>query len=95
MTLESLDLLLFKNYEEAHLSFAPHVNCFTGPNGSGKTNLLDAIHFLALTKSAFSTTDGLSLEHGGTYGMIRGRITRRAATPTGPTDDYVFKENAP
>ncbi len=75
MTLESLDLLLFKNYEEAHLSFARHVNCFTGANGSGKTNLLDAIHFLTLTKSAFSGIDSLSIRHGADYAMVRGRFS--------------------
>jgi DNA replication and repair protein RecF len=74
MTLDSLDLLLFKNYEEAHLSFARHVNCLTGPNGSGKTNLLDAIHYLALTKSAFASADQLSIRHGANYAMIRGRF---------------------
>lgn len=78
MTLDSLDLLLFKNYDEAHLSFARHVNCLTGPNGSGKTNLLDAIHFLALTKSAFASTDGLSIRHGATYAMVRGRFASPA-----------------
>ncbi len=81
MTLASLDLLLFKNYDEAHLSFARHVNCLTGPNGSGKTNLLDAIHFLALTKSAFSNTDALSIRHGATYAMMRGRFMDDAAAP--------------
>ncbi len=79
MTLDSLDLLLFKNYDEAHLSFARHVNCLTGPNGSGKTNLLDAIHFLALTKSAFTNTDALSIRHGATYAMVRGRFADDAA----------------
>ena len=81
MTLDSLDLLLFKNYDEAHLSFARHVNCFTGPNGSGKTNLLDAIHFLALTKSAFASTDALSIRHGATYAMVRGRFADTDSEP--------------
>lgn len=87
MTLASLDLLQFKNYDEAHLSFARHVNCLTGPNGSGKTNLLDAIHFLALTKSAFSAQDTLSIRHGTDYAMIRGRFAPDAdAAPGGLAD---------
>ncbi len=81
MHLESLDLLLFKNYDEAHLALARRVNCFTGPNGSGKTNLLDAIHYLALTKSAFSPTDGLSIQHGADYAMVRGRFQRNDEPP--------------
>lgn len=76
MTLKSLDLLLFKNYEEAHLAFAQRVNCLTGPNGSGKTNLLDAIHYLALTKSAFSVSDQPSIKHSAEYAMVRGRFER-------------------
>jgi DNA replication and repair protein RecF len=87
MTLESLDLLFFKNYEEAHLRFAQHVNCFTGPNGSGKTNLLDAIHFLALTKSAFAATDALSIRHGADYAMVRGRFS------DGPSADLSAQES--
>jgi DNA replication and repair protein RecF len=57
MRLETLHLLNFKNYGEANATFSPRINVFVGKNGSGKTNLLDAIYFLSATKSAFSTTD--------------------------------------
>lgn len=86
MILESLDLLSFKNYEEAHLALAAGVNCLTGPNGSGKTNLLDAIHYLALTKSAFAATDSQSIHHGAEYAMVRGRFRRDAAPVATPPD---------
>ena len=56
MWLENISLLNFKNYEELSLSFSPQINCFVGENGSGKTNLLDAIYYLSLTKSAFSSS---------------------------------------
>ncbi|HTL80195.1 MAG TPA: DNA replication/repair protein RecF, partial [Bacteroidia bacterium] len=47
----------FRNYEEAAIEFSPRVNCFTGLNGSGKTNLLDAIHYLSLCKSFLNPVD--------------------------------------
>ncbi|MGZ4157314.1 MAG: AAA family ATPase, partial [Bacteroidia bacterium] len=46
MYLKKLSVLNFKNYPEAELLFSSHVNCLTGNNGEGKTNILDAIHYL-------------------------------------------------
>jgi len=74
MLLENLSLLFFKNYEEAALSFSEHINCFIGDNGSGKTNLLDAIHYLSLTKSAFPGTDTQSIQQGQDFFMLKGRF---------------------
>ena len=75
MTLDSLHLLFFKNYDEANLAFSPGINCFIGDNGSGKTNLLDAIHYLALTKSAFTTTDAQSIKQDGDFFVVKGRFS--------------------
>ncbi len=72
MWIEKLSLTHFKNYEDGYFEFDPHVNCLTGENGSGKTNLLDAIYFLALTKSAFHNQDALSIQHGGAFFMLDG-----------------------
>lgn len=55
--LEKIHLVHFKNYENLLVDFTEGVNCIVGRNGSGKTNLLDAIHYLCLTKSAFSGSD--------------------------------------
>ena len=51
MWLQRLSLIGFKNYEEASLAFSPTINAFTGNNGAGKTNILDAIHYLSFCKS--------------------------------------------
>ncbi|WP_375419188.1 DNA replication/repair protein RecF [uncultured Hymenobacter sp.] len=75
MTLDSLHLLFFKNYDEANLTFSPGINCFIGDNGSGKTNLLDAIHYLALTKSAFTATDAQSIKQDGEFFVVKGRFS--------------------
>jgi DNA replication and repair protein RecF len=55
--LSGLYLFNFKNYEEASLAFSPGINCLVGLNGSGKTNLLDAIHYLSMTRSFLNPAD--------------------------------------
>lgn len=57
LVLQQLHLVNFKNYFEVDLSFSEKINCFVGPNGSGKTNLLDAIYYLSFTKSYFNSSD--------------------------------------
>ena len=63
MILESLDLIQFKNHLHSKLAFSPQINCLLGRNGSGKTNVLDGIHYLSLTKSSLQSSDALSLQH--------------------------------
>ena len=50
MWLEKIDIQHFRNYSEASVSFSPHLNIFLGRNAQGKTNILEAIYFLALTR---------------------------------------------
>jgi DNA replication and repair protein RecF len=75
MTLDQLHLLFFKNYDEANLALSPGINCLIGDNGSGKTNLLDAIHYLALTKSAFTGPDAQSVKQGADFFVVKGRFS--------------------
>lgn len=63
MHLKNLQLNQFKNYKLAKLEFSTEINCFVGINGSGKTNLLDAIHYLCLTKSAVNAQDNQNILH--------------------------------
>ena len=72
MILENLQLLYFKNYEEATTHFSPHINCFIGDNGSGKTNILDAIYYLSMGKSAFTASDLQNIKQGEAYFMVKG-----------------------
>ena len=57
MYLKELELVHFKNFEKIKLSFSPRLNCITGLNGMGKTNILDAVHCLCVAKSHFNLTD--------------------------------------
>ncbi|OWK72175.1 DNA replication/repair protein RecF [Pedobacter sp. AJM] len=76
MWLKNITLLNFKNYCDADLRFSDTVNVFTGNNGSGKTNMLDAIHYLCLCKSYFNPIDGQQIKTGEDLFMIQGDFDR-------------------
>ena len=75
MKLNKLSILSFKNIEQAELEFSAGINCFTGSNGAGKTNLIDSIHYLSMCKSSLSVTDTQSLRHGADFFMLQGDYT--------------------
>ncbi|MCA1751017.1 MAG: DNA replication/repair protein RecF [Cryomorphaceae bacterium] len=72
MVLADLSLINFKNYSEASLDFDSNVNIFTGLNGQGKTNLLDAIHYLSTCKSYFNPIDSQNIHHGEDFFVVEG-----------------------
>ena len=72
MHLASIQLFQYKSYGEATHTFSERLNLITGPNGTGKTNLLDAIHVLCNTKSAFSSSDLFSIQQGQSLFRIEG-----------------------
>ena len=76
MYLKKLSLTFFKNYEQADLEFSPKINCFVGNNGVGKTNILDAIHYLSLTKSFFNNIDSINVKHGEEYFILQGNFIK-------------------
>lgn len=55
--LQKVSLVNFKNHENRQFGFSQKFSAFVGANGSGKTNMLDLIYFLSMTKSYFSLTD--------------------------------------
>src|SRR4030095_4611670 len=72
MFLRKLNLLGFKNYSDISLEFDDTINCLAGNNGSGKTNILDAIHYLALCKSYFHASDSQHIRQGEQMFVIQG-----------------------
>ena len=76
MFLHKLSLINFKNYELSDLVFSDKINCFTGNNGVGKTNLLDAIHYLSFCKSFFISADTQNIRHGQEFFAINGSFNR-------------------
>ncbi|MDO4758453.1 MAG: DNA replication and repair protein RecF [Rikenellaceae bacterium] len=72
MYLKKLALLNFKNIAEGELCFRPGINCLVGDNGAGKTNVVDAVYYLSMCKSAFGMTDGQTVRHGAEFFMAEG-----------------------
>ncbi len=77
MWLKNITLLNFKNYSSAELSFSKTVNAFVGYNGAGKTNLLDAIHYLCLCKSYFNPIDSQQIKTDEDLFLIQGDFDRK------------------
>jgi DNA replication and repair protein RecF len=76
MTIDHLHLFNFKNYAEADITFSKHLNILVGNNGSGKTNLLDAIYSLAFTKGSISSADQHYIKEGENQMVVRGTFTK-------------------
>ena len=81
--LEKIVISDFRNIQLQEIEFSPNVNCISGNNGEGKTNLLDAIYYLSMTKSAFASSDRFNFRHGtdefslsGAYRMENGLSCR-------------------
>lgn len=72
MHLQKLSILNFKNYTEAEMEFSQRINCLTGNNGEGKTNILDAIHYLSFCKSFFNAIDSQNILHEAPFFLIQG-----------------------
>lgn len=64
LRLNSLGLYQFKSYSAKRLNFSERVVGFCGANGKGKTNLLDAIYSLCITKGYFSRSDSSNVQFG-------------------------------
>lgn len=80
MLLEKISLLNFKNYTEAQLSFSKKFNCFVGNNGGGKTNILDAIHYISFCKSYFNTIDSQNILHDAPFFAIQAWLEKNDTT---------------
>lgn len=76
MFIKNIKLINFKNYKEAEFTFSQKITCFTGLNGVGKTNLLDAVHYLSLTKSFFNASDSGNIKFGQDFFVIQGTINK-------------------
>lgn len=72
MNLKELRLYHFKNHSNITLHFADKVNAIIGKNGVGKTNILDAVYYLANTKSYFNHLDNQLIQFGETECSIMG-----------------------
>lgn len=98
--LEKIVIQDFRNIVLQEISFSRNINCVSGNNGEGKTNLLDAIHYLSMTKSAFGTSDKYNYRHGtkafaisGTYEMPSGQISRISIRSAEGSDKKIVRDD--
>lgn len=100
--LEKIIISDFRNIRLQELEFSPNINCISGNNGEGKTNLLDAVYYLSMTKSAFSSSDRFTFRHGtdefsvsGTYRMENGLSSRFSLRLTAKGEKKVRRDDKP
>lgn len=100
--LEKIVISDFRNIQLQELEFSPNINCISGNNGEGKTNLLDAVYYLSMTKSAFATSDRFNFRHGteefslaGTYRMDNGLSSRFSMKMTSKGEKKVRRDDKP
>ena len=100
--LEKIVISDFRNIQLQELEFSPNVNCISGNNGEGKTNLLDAIYYLSMTKSAFAASDRFCFRHGtdefsisGLYRMENSLGSRFSLRMTSKGEKKVKRDDKP
>lgn len=100
--LEKIVISDFRNIQMQELEFSPNINCISGNNGEGKTNLLDAIYYMSMTKSAFSTSDRFNFRHGtdefsmsATYRMDNGLSSRFSLKVNAKGDKKLRRDDKP
>lgn len=76
MHITRLSLINFRNYSQLNIDFSGGINCLLGHNGAGKTNLLDAIHYLSFCKSYFNSFDNQNILHEEEMFVIQGLFER-------------------
>ncbi len=75
MHLTRLALTDFRSYPELSIELGSGVTTFSGPNGEGKTNLVEAIGYLATLGSHRVATDGPLVRHGAQRAVLRAAVT--------------------
>ena len=78
MKLTNLQLQNFRNYESVQLEFTDGVHVFIGENAQGKTNLMESIYALAMTKSHRTTNDKELIGWNKEFATIKGTVEKTA-----------------
>jgi len=79
MIFNQLSLYNFKNFESAKIEFVDGINCIVGKNGVGKTNILDALHYLSLGKSAINPIDSANIRYEQDNFFIKSLLSRNGS----------------
>lgn len=100
--LTQLSLKGFRRHEDSTLEFGEGINLIYGQNGAGKTNTLEAIHYLCLGKSFLASNDRYAVREGdnffdvgGTFATVHGETTNARVTYVPGQGKRVFVNSAP
>ena len=100
MHLTSLTLKNFRNHSDTSFDFGEGINVLLGDNGQGKTNVIEAISYLCLTKSFYAASDGLVLGFGkemfeveSTIATESGHLRRVRVAYSAEQNEKVFSVN--
>ena len=78
MYLEDIALQNFRNYESAELSFSPSINVLIGENAQGKTNLIESIYFLAMSRSHRTSKDRELIRWNSEFAKVNGKLKKKS-----------------
>ena len=73
MRVERLDVTQFRNHARTTVAFGEGINALIGENGQGKTNILEAVSYLSLSKSFYAATDVQAVMVGKSSSTLRHR----------------------
>ncbi len=79
MYLEKITILNYRNISELSLELSPRMNVFTGKNGVGKTNFLDAVYYLSFCKSFSNFSDALNIRFKQDFFLLDGLYAKNDA----------------
>ena len=82
MFLERLQLIQFKNHQNTEIQLLSGLNAFVGKNGSGKTNILDAIYYMSMCKSYLNPIDKQNVMFDCSFFQIQGAWNTENKTQT-------------
>ena len=76
MPVRRITMTQFRNYQNRSFEFIPEMNILYGPNGSGKTTVLEAVHCLTLARSFKSSYDKTLVKHEATFYQLEGEFSK-------------------
>ena len=74
MFVKNVKIINFKNHPEKSFDFSSEINCFVGNNGTGKTNILDALHYISMGKSFLGNSDFQNIKEDENFFSIESEI---------------------
>lgn len=78
MHLEQIELQNYRNYEQTTLNFSSSINVLIGENAQGKTNLIESIYFLAMSRSHRTSRDRELIRWDTDFAKVKGLLQKKS-----------------